>query len=188
MSILRSFILPDEIIKDMKDKIKETRKLKIELGFALCTNKNSSVIVKGTECVGTKCSVKKGICSSDQTYIGNFHTHQTYPTMSLLDMISACEEEINCIGSTPFNRISCFRRKTEKDKCFNDIIPLESLEKDLLNEKENIIRTLKNPIAIAKKGVFSTIKDTYRYENEISKYHRNRLDLLHKHFDRFDIK
>ena len=48
---VNSFMLSDNIIKEMKEKIKETRNKKIELGFSLCTEKDSNVVIKGSECI-----------------------------------------------------------------------------------------------------------------------------------------
>lgn len=185
-----SFILPDNIIKEMKTKIKETKKSKLEIGFALCKNQNSDIIVKGTECIGTKCSVKEGTCHHpDQAYIGNFHTHpRTHPTMSIYDMVSGCMTNIECIGSVPFNSISCFSRKTDKNQCNENIVPFKVIEDQLSERKENIGKALKSPISIAKTGIYRFLKDINQYETDVTIYHRNRARLLHENFNRINIR
>lgn len=185
-----SFILPDNIIKYMKDKIKETKRIKTEVGFALCRNKDSSIIVKGTECIGTKCSIKIGQClEKDQTYIGNYHTHpRTHPTMSITDMTTGCSEDIECIGSAPFNTIRCFIRKTEESQCFNEISSFEEAEHKLIEKGEELREILRSPMSIIRMGISKLLKDTYQYDTEVAKYHKNRVKLLNKNFNRTDIK
>lgn len=197
---INSFILPDNIIKDMKDKIKETKKLKTELGFALCTDKDNQrdnqnynpqtikTIKKGTECVGTKCSIKVGKCKEEQKYIGNYHTHpRTHPTMSITDMVTGCSEEIECIGSAPFNTIRCFTRKTNEYDCIKDIGPFEVGEHIML-EKGNYIRSiLRSPKVMIKTNIIKLMKDISQYDTDMTKYHKNRLKLLDKNFNRIDI-
>lgn len=193
---INSFILPDNIISDMKDKIKETKKLNIELGFALCIDKESPkdnyqnnyrIIKKGTNCVGTKCSIKVGECKED-TYIGNYHTHpSTYPTMSIDDMVTGCSEDIECIGSAPFNTIRCFTRKTDESQCIEEIGPFEA-EEHKIREKGGYIKSvLKSPKTIVKTNIIKLLIDISKYETDISKYHKNRLKLLNNNFNRIDI-
>jgi hypothetical protein len=196
-----SFILPDNIISNMKDKIKDTKKSKIELGFALCADKDNQIysqkdnsqsnyrtIKKGTDCVGTKCSIKVGKCKEDQTYIGNYHTHpSTYPTMSMTDMVTGCSEDIECIGSVPFNTIRCFTRKTSEFQCIEDIGPFEAEEHMILEKGEYIRSTLKSPKTIVKTNIIKLLTDISKYETDISKYHKNRLKLLNNNFNRIDI-
>jgi hypothetical protein len=188
-----SFILPDNIISNMKDKIKDTRKLEIELGFALCIDKDNSknnlhTIKKGTDCVGTKCSIKVGKCKEDQIYIGNYHTHPgTHPTMSITDMVTGCSEEIECIGSAPFNTIRCFTRKTSESQCIEEIGPFEAEEHRILEKGGYIRTTLKSPKTIVKTNIIKLLTDISKYETDISKYHKNRLKLLNRNFNQIDI-
>lgn len=197
---VNSFILPDDIIKNMKDKIKETKKSKIELGFALCTDKDHQrdnqkdnsqtikTIKKGTDCVGTTCSIKVGKCKEDQIYIGNYHTHPiSHPTMSITDMVTGCSEEIECIGSAPFNTIRCFTRKTDESQCVEEIGPFEEEEHRILEKCGYIRSTLKSPKIIIKTNIIKFLKDISQYENDIARYHKNRLELLNKNFNRIDI-
>lgn len=174
----------------MKDKIKDTQKTKTELGFALCKNKNSNIVVKGTECIGTKCSIKIGKClETDQIYIGNYHTHPlSHPTMSITDMTTGCSEAIECIGSAPFNTLRCFTRKTEESHCLNEVSPFEDTEHKLLEKGEELRTILRSPKSIIKKGIPSLIREAYQYDTEIARYHNNRVKLLNKNFNRTDIK
>ncbi len=197
---VNSFVLPDDIIKNMKDKIKETKKSKIEFGFALCTDKDNQInnqkdndrttkiIKKGTECVGTKCSIKVGKCKEDQIYVGNYHTHpRAHPTMSITDMVTGCSEHIECIGSAPFNTIRCFTRKTDEHRCLEEIGPFEAKEHRILEKGGHIRSTLKSPKTIIKTNIIKLLKDISQYETDIAKYHQNRLKLLNNNFNRIDI-
>jgi proteasome lid subunit RPN8/RPN11 len=180
----------------MKDKIKETKKLKIEVGFALCSavhntatdKEDSRIISKGTECTGTKCSVKAGRCREDQINIGNYHTHpKSHPTMSITDMVTGCSEEIECIGSALFNNISCFVRKTEESQCLNDTSPFEEEEHKILEKGEEIRTILRNPRSIIRTGIPKILREISQYDTHIAKYHKNRFKLLDNNFNRINI-
>ncbi len=201
-SFVNSFILPDNIIKDMKDKIKDTKKSKIEFGFALCTDinnqansqknnskiiKKSKIIEKGTSCVGTSCSIKVGKCNEHQKYIGNYHTHpRGFSTMSITDMVTGCSEDIECIGSASFNTIRCFTRKTNESQCIEEISPFEEEEHRILEKGHYIRSTIKSP-KILKTNIIKLLKDISQYDTDINKYHKNRFRLLTKNFNRIDI-
>lgn len=193
---INSFILSDNIISNMKDKIKETKKLKTELGFALCTDKdnsnnykgNSEIITKGIECVGTKCSIKVGKCKEYQINIGNYHTHpRSHPTMSITDMVTGCSEKIECIGSVPLNSIRCFIRKTEESRCLDEISPFEEEEHKILEKGEEIRTILRSPKSIIKTGIPKILREISQYDTNIAKYHKNRFKLLYNNFNRIDI-
>ena len=191
---INSFILPDDIIKDMKNKIKDTRKLKTEIGFALCIDKDNHqkdnyLIVKGTECTGTKCSIKTGRCKEDQINIGNYHTHpRSLPTMSITDMVTGCSEKIECIGSAPFNTIRCFTRKTNESQCLEEIGPFEAEEHKILEKGEYIRSILRSPKTIVKTNILRLLADMSQYETQIAKYHSNRVKLMNRHFNRINIR
>ncbi len=207
---LNSFILPDDIIKDMKDRIKNTRKLGIELGFALCIDKNPNInhdknpninhdinhninhnkkiITKGSECTGEKCSIKAGVCNKNQLQIGNYHTHpRTDPTMSITDMVTGCSESVQCIGSARSNSIVCFIRKTEESKCLEDTSPFEDEEHKILQKGSEIREKLASPRSIVKTGIYNVLKELKQYDDIVFKYNANRIKLLRKHFDRVGI-
>jgi hypothetical protein len=187
-----SFILRDNIIKDMKDKIKETKKLKIEFGFALCTekdfNKDHKIIIKGSECTGTRCSIKTGTCKVNHVQIGNYHTHpRTDATMSITDMVTGCSENIQCIGSARLNNIICFSRKTDESQCLEDTSSFEDEEHKILEKGSEIREIIDSPRSIVKTGIYNVLKELKQYDNRVFKYNANRVKLLHKHFDRISI-
>ena len=172
----------------MKDKIKSTKNLKIELGFALCTDKYSDKIVKGPDCTGEKCSIKTGICDIYQTQIGNYHTHpRAAATMSITDMVTGCSEDIQCIGSARYNNIICFVRKTEEKSCLEDTSSFEEEEHKILENGSRIREIMSNPRSIVKTGIYNTLKEMKRYDDTVVKYNANRIRLLRRNFDRIDI-
>ena len=183
-----SFILPDNIISSMKDKIKETKKLKIETGFALCTDKDSNVITKGPECTGTKCSIKAEVCKENQIQIGDYHTHpRAAATMSITDMVTGCSEKIECIGSARFNNVICFSRKTEESQCLEDTSPFEDEEHKILEQGSEVMEIIGDPKSVMKIGLYNVLKKLKQYDDRVFKYNANRIKLLHKHFDRISI-
>ena len=141
-----SFILPDNTIKYMKDKIGITKKLKIELGFALCTDKDSNIIIKGPECTGSKCSIKAGTCENNQIRVGDYHTHpRTAATMSITDMVTGCSEKMECVGSARYNNVICFVRKTDESQCLKDTSSFEDEEHKILEKDSEIRLILSSP-------------------------------------------
>jgi len=185
---VNSFILPDDIISNMKNKIKDTKKLKIELGFALCTEKDSKVIIKGSECTGTRCSINAGICKGNQIQIGDYHTHPgTVASMSITDMVTGCSVDMECIGSSRFNNIICYTRKTEESQCLKDISSFEDEEHKILKKDSEIREILSSPKSIIKTGIFNVLKEMKQYDDRVFKYNANRLKLLKNNFDRISI-
>ena len=185
---VNSFMLSDNIIKEMKEKIKETRNKKIELGFSLCTEKDSNVVIKGSECIGTNCSIKIGKCREDQKHIGNYHTHPRGPaSLSMTDMIVGCSEDIECVGSANFNNLRCFTRKTDKDQCYDEIMPFKEEEIKIVERSIKVTSAIKSPIQILRMGIPQFIKEFRQHDKEIGEYYINRLRLLNKNFNKTDI-
>ena len=181
-------ILPDSVIFGMRNKIKDTKKLKTELGFALCIEENSNIVTQGPECTGTRCSIKATSCDKKQTQVGDYHTHpRAAATMSITDMVTGCSEKMECIGSARFNNIICFSRKTEESSCLKDISPFEYEEHKILEKDSEIREILSSPKSIMKTGIYNTLKKLKQYDDRVFKYNANRIKLLHKHFDRISI-
>lgn len=172
----------------MKDKIKDTRKLKTELGFALCTEKDSNIITKGSECIGTKCSIKAGVCKEGHKQIGDYHTHpRTVASMSITDMVTGCSVDMECIGSAKFNNIICYIRKADESQCLKDTSSFEEEEHKILEKDSEIREILSSPKSIIKTGIYNVLKEMKQYDDRVLKYNTNRLKLLKKNFDRISI-
>ena len=133
---LNSFILPNDVIEKMKDKIRESEHTGKEHGFILCKKYNSDVLIDRAHCAGNECSIKiKRICRHDEDLIGDYHTH---PGMSanpsLRDMITQYDIGLGCIGSVEDNEIKCFVRK--------DKMP----DKSVIPSIKKIIETYEEPL------------------------------------------
>lgn len=116
---LNSFILSDNIIKKMNDKIEETKIKNIEIGFSLCKEKTKDILKIGNECIGTQCVIQRPPqrCKEKDEYQGLFHTHPSGEiSPSLGDIINIYEDGIGCIGSPRENKIKCVVRKGPKEE------------------------------------------------------------------------
>ncbi len=188
---VNSLILPDDVIKEMNDKIRDTRKMKVELGFALCTIEGSNVITKGSECIGTSCptTLKVGKCKSRQRYLGNYHTHPSGPaSLSIADMATGCQEDIECVGAARFDRIRCFVRKTDTQKCYSDVSLFKEEEDNIKESRLRLLSVLRSPTQMIRMGIPQFIREFKMHDKDIEEYYRNRLRLLEKNFNRIDIK
>lgn len=70
---LNSYILPDKLIKNMKDKIEEARIQDIEVGFNLCAEYN--MLHDEFPCTGTECEIRLANKCLKGKNVGIFHTH-----------------------------------------------------------------------------------------------------------------
>ena len=115
---LNSFILPDEIVKKMKDKIRESRLKMREEGFSLCRSQNNNILKIGNECEGTKCKIERPsqTCKEkEDEYKGLFHTHPSGNiNPSIDDLYGMYRDGLGCIGSPKGDKIKCFIRKDPK--------------------------------------------------------------------------
>jgi len=124
---LNSFILPDSIIKKMKDKIEDARIKDVEVGFNLCAEDNE--LYDESHCVGTECEIEMPEKCSRGTKVGIFHTHSESLQPSMSDIAHAYKFGMNCIGTVETKKIRCHIRK---DKTHN--------EKDRESIISNIVR------------------------------------------------
>jgi hypothetical protein len=110
---LNSYILTDNIIKLMKQKLRETKRTHKELGFSLCHESGDNELKDDGHCVGTSCDIKIIPCKKGDT-VGTFHTHPKDDSEpSLSDMRNAYNYGISCIGGEKDKKIRCIVRKAE---------------------------------------------------------------------------
>lgn len=129
---LNSIILPNNITNRMKELLRETKNIRLEHGFDVCS-KNDDLILRG-ECRGTLCSLDlPQRCEIEERLVGDYHTHPRGTSlMSQTDMYDACGLDFSCIGSSYFeqDRIKCYVRKTDTNRtdCQEDVIPKEKAD------------------------------------------------------------
>ena len=132
---LNSVILPDDIIKKMKDKLEETRIKKIETGFSLCKEIDKNVLKFGNECEGTECRITRPFqrCKGTDWYEGLYHTHPIEEARpSTADLYGLYLDGLGCIGSAKNNNIKCFIRKTsEMDERILGVLEFEHYQMGL---------------------------------------------------------
>lgn len=164
VTIVNSFILSDDLIKKMKDKIGETREKKIELGFGLCRIGKSNIIKPGRDCTGTECSLTEPRECRVGSYVGGYHTHpRTGTKPSITDLIIAYEEGIECIGSVIENDVKCVVRT-------GSTVP-QVMEK----------------ISDALKNIEETLGETVTKE-DLQRWEKTRDDILNTHFNVTNVK
>jgi hypothetical protein len=116
---LNSYILPDDVIEEMKNKMREGFSDEIEFGFSLCRNQNSNILKIGEMCTGSSCSVTiPPKCKGNDIYAGAFHTHPYESSRpSSGDVPIFYESGLGCIGGIENNKeeINCYTRKSPKD-------------------------------------------------------------------------
>lgn len=164
VTIVNSFILPDDLVKKMKGKIEETKEKKIELGFGLCRIGKSNIIRPGGDCTGTECALTEIRECMVGSYIGGYHTHpRTGTKPSIADLIIAYDEGVECIGSVIENDIKCAVRT-------GSIVP---------QVREEISGALRN--------IEETLGETVTKE-ELQRWEKTRDDILDKHFKMIGVK
>ena len=119
MTKLNSFILPDDVAKEMMNKLKEGFKKEIELGFSLCLGRNSNILKIGEHCAGGECSVTiPSKCEENDKYAGSYHTHPHESSRpSSLDIPTIYNRGLACIGGIENDKeeIKCYMRNVPKN-------------------------------------------------------------------------
>jgi proteasome lid subunit RPN8/RPN11 len=112
---LNSFVLTDNIIETMKQKLKKTENIQRELGFNLCHVEGSNELKDDTHCIGTECSIPLEKTCKVGKKVGTFHTHPTGDsTPSLADLWGGYYYGVECIGSISDKKIACYIRKDKE--------------------------------------------------------------------------
>ena len=118
---LNSFIIPDEVVKEMRIKLREGLLNDIELGFSLCRDQNSNIVKVGEQCIGGECSIiTPSTCKGNDIYVGAYHTHpneSSRPSSQDIPVIYNKNRGFACIGGFEGYKeeIKCYTRSTPKD-------------------------------------------------------------------------
>ncbi len=122
MSInINSFILTDNMIELMKEKLKKTESLNRELGFNLCKVDESNELKDDTHCIGSDCRITLETVCKIGKKVGLYHTHprnggEGTSNPSIADLQNGYFYGMNCIGGIVDQKIRCYIRK---DKVMN---------------------------------------------------------------------
>jgi hypothetical protein len=120
---LNSFVLTDNIIEIMKQKISKTENIRREFGFNLCHIEGSNELKDDTHCIGTECAMPLEKTCKIGKKVGTFHTHPESDSVpSLPDLWNGYYYGVECIGGTTDKKIVCYIRKDkEQDPKTNKI-------------------------------------------------------------------
>lgn len=149
---LNSFILPDEVIKEMRIKLRESLLKEIELGFSLCRGQNSGILKVGEQCTGGECSVDiPSTCKGNDIYVGAYHTH-------LHESSRPSSRDIPIIYDRGFACIGGFERYKEEIKCYTRTAPKDI--EAIYRFKDKLALTIDR--AEKRKEVDKFVKDNFR--------------------------
>jgi len=139
---LNSFILTDDIIEIMKQKLKKTGEIHKELGFNLCKIEGDNELKDDTHCIGSECNLPLAKTCKIGTKVGTYHTHPKQDSApSLTDLWGGYFHGVECIGGTDDQKIMCYIRKDkELDPNINKIFAANAARFDSLRsiKKHNI--------------------------------------------------
>jgi hypothetical protein len=94
------YILPDRLIKLMKEKIEESNRTNREIGFWM--KKEDNILTDSIHCTGTECKIKipESVQKLKEELVGGFHVHpkKSVSYLSGGDLINECNLGIECIG------------------------------------------------------------------------------------------
>ena len=172
---LNSFILPDNVIEVMKQKLKKTEIIHKELGFNLCKIEGSNELKDDTHCIGTECSMPLAKTCKIGEKIGTFHTHpKSDSEPSLQDLWGGYYRGVECIGGTKDKKIACYIRKDKvRDPIVNKTFAANAARfKSLSAGKEHHLKTKRGyQIYLTK---FKDLQYTRKF-------------MMEKYFDKIDI-
>jgi len=113
---LNSFILSDDTIEIMKQKLKKTGEINRELGFNLCKIDGTNELKDDTHCIGSNCNLQLSDTCKIGKKVGTYHTHPKATSIpSLPDLWGGYYHGVECIGGTQDQKITCYVRK-DKDR------------------------------------------------------------------------
>lgn len=146
---LNSFILPDDVAEEMRNKLREGFIREIELGFSLCLGQNSNILKVGEQCTGSECSITLPFkCEGNDLYVGTYHTHPDESSRpSSQDIPIIYKRGFACIGGIENDKeeIKCYIREVpinlESIHSFQDNL---ALVRDQIKRRKEIDKFVKN--------------------------------------------
>lgn len=147
------YIFDKKAIEDMKNMTIRSKKIDLELGGLLCSNKKNKKVTLQKKCSGDSCEVVvKGSCGSLNNRIGIFHTHPKSSTLNLsfkdINNYESNEDELGCLGLGKKSSVVCFTHKEpeERIKRQNSRVELYNSMNDAVksNKKSDLKKVEKN--------------------------------------------
>jgi len=127
--------LPSNIIDEMKEETRQSKKDKLEHGFVICSSAehleqmNNENTTTSRRCVGTDCKISITIdeirksCPPDKKDISYFHSHPirdiSLPSFDDIVSMHALRHKFMCIGSK--TEIRCFSQNVPSPRAFMEI-------------------------------------------------------------------
>lgn len=131
---INSYILPNDVLKEMDDLIKYTHDTGKEHGMSLCADKDNHRVSVGHKSVGTESgiSISERCRKKNEKYIGSFHTHpdDSEAAASAQDLFSSCLDisNLDCVGKNKYGEIVCYEKKDKGSSCTDEVEPLKDIE------------------------------------------------------------
>lgn len=182
------YILPDSLIKLMKEKINESQKNKRETGFWI--KKEDNILMDAIHCTGTECGIiiSESVQKIRKELVGGFHVHpqKSVPYLSAGDLVNACNLGFECVGIKIKDdiRINCFPRISNREDCIKDAMKIYEEDKSLRSMHRSL-----------EKMEPKTEEEFKRYNRLTDKYNNKRRihilklrDSVNKYFERISIK
>src|SRR3972149_7644907 len=103
---INSFVITDNMIDIMKQKLEKTENIHKELGFNLCHIEGSNELKDDTHCIGTECSIPLENTCKIGKKVGTFHAYPTgYSTQSLADLLGGYYYGTECVAGIADKKI-----------------------------------------------------------------------------------
>lgn len=149
---LNSFILPENVAKEMINKLREGFEKEIELGFSLCTSQKKNVLKVGETCTGGDCSISlPSKCKGNDIYAGAYHTHPH-------ESSKPSSQDIPVIYNRGFACIGGIEDDKEEIKCYIRNVPIDIETIDIFKYKLVSIRDRTE----RRKEIDKFVKDNFR--------------------------
>lgn len=136
--------MSDNIIDVMKQKLKKTESINMELGFNLCQIEGSNELKDDTHCIGTECTMPLTKTCKIGNKVGTFHTHPKSDSKpSFPDLWNGYYHGVECIGGTTDKKITCYIRKDKvRDPKINKVFAANAQRfESLRTEKKHHLTT-----------------------------------------------
>lgn len=211
MPKINEFVLQENIIDLMKEKLRDSRKTNIESGFPLCANKDNIIDVRNITKITDKETFLSSDCPPGYKSVGHYHAHpDIISNASAEELLNACSHIGDCIGGDADNRIKCYTRKKDVDPidCTKEFSVHRPIETDLrakynyheqrrellLKDKERVsmIEPRTRKVDMELRGIVKKMKEyndsAQQSIKEMNSFNQKLLIQQNKYFDEIEIR